>query len=53
MNFKNIEITFSERCGYCVNVNGVPFLECLGEDEVAELTIKEINDLYNEVMLRV
>lgn len=51
MKIKNIEIDFSERCGYCVNVNGVPILECLGEDEVAELTIKEVNDLYNKAML--
>ncbi|MBR3592140.1 MAG: hypothetical protein IKL46_04745 [Clostridia bacterium] len=40
-----IEITKSENCGYCIEVNGVAVMECLAQDEVEALTVKDIIDL--------
>lgn len=43
-----ITIHNSINCGYSVIVNGETILECMGEDEVKDLTIEEIAKLYNE-----
>lgn len=48
MMIKSIEIRYSERCGYCVEVNGEPILECMSKDEVEDLTVKDIVDLYKK-----
>ena len=47
----NIQIVNHEECGYSVVVNGEVLLECLAEDEVEAITIKELVELdkrYNE-----
>ena len=44
----DIKIIFSDEDLYTVQVNGETILECLGEPEVDELTIKEIRNLYKE-----
>ena len=33
-------------CGYTVYVNGEVVLECLAKDELDELTVSEVIDLY-------
>lgn len=48
MTIKNINITFSKRCGYTVEVNGEILLECLSADELNNLTVNEILELYAE-----
>lgn len=40
-----IEIFYSETCGYTVEVDGETLLECLSEEEVNELSTKEIMQL--------
>lgn len=47
----NIQIVHYEECGYSVVVNGEVLLECLAEDEVEAITIKELVEMdkrYNE-----
>lgn len=44
----NIKIEKDEMCGYTVYVNGEVLLECLAEDEVEEITVKEITELYEK-----
>ena len=43
-NSMKIEI-FEFREGYTVEVNGEVLLECLGADEVSDLTLGEIDEL--------
>ena len=35
--------------GYAMDVDGERLLECLGEQELKNLTIGEITDLYNAI----
>ncbi len=35
--------------GYAMDVDGTRFMECLGEQELRNLTIGEIIDLYKEI----
>ena len=47
----NIKIVHHEECGYSVVVNGEVLLECLAEDEVEAITIKELVEMdkrYNK-----
>jgi hypothetical protein len=41
----NIQIVNHEECGYSVVVNGEVLLECLAEDEVEAITIKELVEM--------
>ena len=43
-----IKIEKDEMCGYTVYVNGEVLLECLAEDEVGEITVKEIAEMYEK-----
>lgn len=43
-----IKIIKDSRLGYVITVDGETLLECLGEQEVKELTIGEIVALANE-----
>lgn len=43
-----IKIEKDEMCGYTVCVNGELLLECLAEDEVEEITVKEIAEMYEK-----
>lgn len=43
-----IEVVYSERCGYSVEVNGETILECLAKDELDNLTMAEMIEIYNE-----
>ena len=42
----NIQIVKHDECGYSVLVNDVVILECLAEDEVKEITVKDLIKLY-------
>ena len=50
MEIKKIEINFSKRCGYSVEVNGETILECLSDSEFIELTVRERVDLYENAI---
>lgn len=41
-----IKIEKDENCGYTVIVNGEVLLECLSEDEVEAITIKELAGMH-------
>lgn len=43
-----IKIEKDDNCGYTVIVNGEVMLECLSEDEVEAITVKEITELYEK-----
>lgn len=43
-----IKIEKDDMCGYTVYVNGEVLLECLAEDEVEEITVKELVELYHK-----
>ena len=45
MNLK-IEVIHEELFGYTLKVNDEVLMECLTEEDVNELTIEEINKLY-------
>ena len=45
-----IEIIDTKRLGFVVTVDGETLLECLGEQEVKQLTIGEIMELATEGM---
>ena len=44
-----IKINYSEDCGCQVIADGEIILECLGEDEVKELTVGEIFEIRNRL----
>lgn len=44
----NIQIVNHEECGYSVAVNGEVLLECLAEDEIEAITIKELVEMHKQ-----
>ena len=44
----NIQIVNHEECGYSAVVNDEVLLECLAEDEIEAITIKELVEMHKQ-----